>query len=236
MKEWFKPDMHVLEVGGGNGFQASILASWGCHVSSIDISKSKARPLHSHFPVQVYDGRHVPFPDRTFDAVFSSNVLEHVPHLPEVLDEISRVVKKEGIAVHILPSSSWRFWTSVSLYPYLVKHLFEVRGSSPTSDQHSADSTRSRDWKTRLRGALFPGPHGAYPTAIHELFSYSRTRWLRVFRAHGFDIVKCSSNGLFYTGYMIFPSVSLVTRRRLAQIMGSACHIYIVQVGPPKNI
>ncbi|MBG9377466.1 methyltransferase domain-containing protein [Panacibacter sp. DH6] len=53
-------------------------------------------PGHPHFNEQIdvfYDGKHIPFQDNYFDAVFSSEVFEHVFNLEEVLKEIYRVMK-----------------------------------------------------------------------------------------------------------------------------------------------
>ena len=43
-----------------------------------------------------YDGKTIPFDDHSFDAVFSSEVFEHVFTLPEILPEIARVLKPGG--------------------------------------------------------------------------------------------------------------------------------------------
>ena len=51
---------------------------------------------HSHKDEQVdvlYDGRHIPFPDNSFDSVFSSEVMEHLFNPDEMLPEINRVMK-----------------------------------------------------------------------------------------------------------------------------------------------
>ena len=37
IKRWFRPGMKVLEIGGGSGFQASVVASWGYQLMSIDL-------------------------------------------------------------------------------------------------------------------------------------------------------------------------------------------------------
>jgi len=56
----------------------------------------------------------IPFEDHAFDIVFSSNVLEHIPHVVEFQKEIQRVLKPDGIAIHVLPSSSWRVWSNMT--------------------------------------------------------------------------------------------------------------------------
>jgi len=43
-----------------------------------------------------YDGRNLPFEDASFDAVFCSEVFEHVFNLEEILKELHRVLKPGG--------------------------------------------------------------------------------------------------------------------------------------------
>jgi SAM-dependent methyltransferase len=61
---------------------------------------------HEHVNSKVdvfYDGKTIPFPDETFDAVFCSEVFEHVFNLEEILDEIIRVLKKDGQMLITVP-------------------------------------------------------------------------------------------------------------------------------------
>jgi SAM-dependent methyltransferase len=59
---------------------------------------------HSYSKVDVYyDGKHIPFPNETFDALFCSEVLEHVFNPNEVLPEIHRVLKKDALALITVP-------------------------------------------------------------------------------------------------------------------------------------
>ncbi len=102
----------ILEIGAGTGWQASLLESRGYEVHGIDL------PLESFlgtriWPVIDYDGKHIPFEDNSFDVIFSSNVLEHVPHVREFQAEIHRVLKPEGVVIHLIPSSSWRIWSNI---------------------------------------------------------------------------------------------------------------------------
>src|SRR5215471_15028097 len=59
---------------------------------------------HSHSRVDVYyDGNHIPFPDKSFDALFCSEVLEHVFNPDDVLTEIARVLKPGAKAILTTP-------------------------------------------------------------------------------------------------------------------------------------
>ena len=230
-KQWFKPGMRILEIGGGSGFQAQIISSWGCEVSSIDIAATDDRTSRYH-AVHLYDGFSIPFADGTFERVYSSNVLEHVVNLPRMLKEISRVVKPEGIVIHVLPTSSWRFWTSLTHYAAIVKHGLGKAGITSSSDTLPSldEYVGSRGWFSVFKRMLFDGPHGEYPNAIYELYAYCKSRWLRVFEESGFEIIRCYNNELFYTGYGIIPGLALNYRRRLARYLGSAARIYVMRI------
>jgi 2-polyprenyl-3-methyl-5-hydroxy-6-metoxy-1,4-benzoquinol methylase len=109
----------VLEIGAGTGWQARALAQHGFEVEAIDLPASLYAESRV-WPVQDYDGVSIPFPSHVFDVVFSSSTLEHIPHLRTLLGEMRRVLKEGGIAVHIVPSASWRFWTSLT---HLLRYL-----------------------------------------------------------------------------------------------------------------
>ena len=70
----------------------------------------------SGFPIKDYDGRTIPLPDASVDVVFSSNVLEHVPDLSRMHAEIRRVLAPGGICIHVVPTHTWRLWTTLTSY------------------------------------------------------------------------------------------------------------------------
>jgi len=228
---WLKPGTQVLEIGGADGLQASVLASWGCQVQSIDIPERPAA-AKTWFPVRDYDGQHLPFADAQFDVVYSSNVLEHIPDVPAMLAEIRRILRPEGLCVHILPTSAWRFWTLATHYPSIALRLLGV--TSTETEPHGTPAAtptapvRHR-WLRRLKNGLIPPPHGEYSSAFAELYTYSETRWKDVFRRCGFDVVQTQPVDMFYTGHMLFPGIALGLRRTLAGLLGSACRLYVLK-------
>lgn len=66
----------ILEVGSGAGYLQDVVADY----TGLDISSS-ARS-HYHKPFVVASATDMPFPDASFDAIWTINVLEHVRECP----------------------------------------------------------------------------------------------------------------------------------------------------------
>lgn len=221
----------VLEIGGGNGFQAAVLASWGFSVISIDID-TQGTWTHRYFDVVGYDGTVIPVENRKIDVIFSSNVLEHISQtdLMSLFAQMRRVLASGGFAVHLMPSPAWRIFTMLAHYPWLVVRV--MRGSKAVGGMAQptlAAVTKRRGLRGLIARALWPAPHGEYPSSIVELFAYREQAWRRRFEAGGFEIMRCYPAGVFYTGYTLFPRLSISWRQALAKLLGSACKVYVVK-------
>jgi len=226
---WFPRRARVLELGGADGFQARIMRDRGYDVASIDIAGRPA-PERAFFDVQLYDGVHIPFPDQAFDVVFSSNVLEHISGLPAMLREIRRVLRTDGLTIHLVPSASWRVWTTVVHYPWQARRLLwrgdPRRGAAGTGAGASAASVGAAE---RVKRALGLAAHGEYPNALSEVHYFRRARWERFLADHGLELLHAGGNELFYTGYGMFPQTSVPTRRRLSRVLGASCHLFVAR-------
>lgn len=97
----------TLEVGCGSGGYALHLAeNIGCNVVGLDVNASgvhnanqlaTARGLAARACFELCDAsKRFPFNDTTFDAVFSNDVLCHIPGRLNVLGEMFRVLKPGG--------------------------------------------------------------------------------------------------------------------------------------------
>ena len=225
----FKPGLRVLEIGGGSGYQASIIDSWGCNIVALDLGDRSSEQAR-YYPVQEYDGARIPFPGASFDLVFSSNVLEHVGDLKPLCREMHRVLVPGGVALHILPTPAWRWWTIVAHYPYLLKR-FAGRGEVGAAVRlpSANEVLKRRGLRYMLGMALFASAHGEYPNAISELYYYSNRRWTRFFRESGFEIVASHDAGVFHTGYALLPGLSIRVRRLLGRVLGSACRAFVLR-------
>lgn len=224
----------VLELGGGTGQQARLLAARGVDIVSVDVAGS-IYENERVFDVIRYDGSHLPFADATFDVVFSSNVLEHVADLPTLLDEMARVLVPGGFGLHAMPTHGWRFWTSVSHYANLVEMLLRCLPAFVPREYSFRET-----WRAPVRGlrrmagtvykGLVPERHGERGNVLTEIGYFHPAWWRRQFGASGWIVEKDRPMRLFYTGYMVLGGrLSLQARARLQRLLGAACQLYLVR-------
>jgi 2-polyprenyl-3-methyl-5-hydroxy-6-metoxy-1,4-benzoquinol methylase len=91
----------ILDCGCGEGALLPSLSKLSQRVTAIDLDTRAAERLTQHFRLPNVTVRQasvdrLPFPDASFDAVFSADVLEHIPVLEPALAEINRVLKPGG--------------------------------------------------------------------------------------------------------------------------------------------
>ena len=217
----------ILDIGGGKGWQAKFLSEKGFSVDAIDVSEEADRVWN----VKIYDGDHIPHSDESFDVVFSSNTLEHIPKVEKFQKEILRVLKKEGVAIHILPTASWRINTFITHYIFVVREIFRsFRAQSGVSDSVVASARKKNSLFQLIVKTLFPSRHGEKGNSITEIWYFSRFWWLKMFRKNGWDVEVCKPLKLFYTGYVTFgSSLSMSKRIILHNIFGSSTRVYLLR-------
>lgn len=222
----------ILDFGAGPGQQSLQLCDLGFEVEAVDIEDSDYAAQRV-FPVRTYDGKVLPFPDRHFDAVVSSNVLEHVPDLGQALREMSRVLRPGGVMVHVMPTATWRLWTTLAEFPAAPRNA--LRGlRSPASNRGARAQLQAWRWKLVQTGwlvrPLLFRPHGVSRSSLCELWTFSRHRWKRAFAREGFEIAQVKSLMLWYTGEILAgPRLPLESRKRAARRLGSSTAMYIVK-------
>jgi SAM-dependent methyltransferase len=230
LRDYLPATGKVLDFGAGTGQQALALKELGLDVEAIDVASSPH--LESRvFDVTTYDGISLPYPDAHFDVVMSSNVLEHVQDLRNALRELSRVLKPGGTMLHVLPSSSWRLWSTLAEFVAapIAAFLAVVRGPQGVW----VGMARWRWTAAQLVAALRPLrflPHGVDRCALTELCSFSRPAWLRRFAANDCSVLRVAPLKLWYTGEMVLgPRLSLLHRTCLAAWLGSATVLYVIR-------
>lgn len=98
--------MHVLDVGSGIGGSSRCLArEFGCRVTGIDLTDEYCRVaamltervgLSALVGYQQGDALHLPFPDRTFDVVWTEHVAMNIPDKTRLYREMFRVLNPGG--------------------------------------------------------------------------------------------------------------------------------------------
>lgn len=101
-----KPGESVLDSGCGEGVIAILLAKRGIASTGSDISQpniehanelAKSQGVEALTTFVLGDAEHLPFPDKSFDVVISSHVLEHLPDFDQGFRELCRVARKRVI-------------------------------------------------------------------------------------------------------------------------------------------
>jgi SAM-dependent methyltransferase len=107
----------VLDIGSGDGHFATIAfndqVDVGLDPSSRTFREAKLRGGY-RFLIQA-DGGNIPFPAGYFNSGFSNSVLEHIPHVQNVLDEIGRVLKPGAPFVFCVPNHQFSSSLSIGL-------------------------------------------------------------------------------------------------------------------------
>lgn len=126
----------ILDIGCGDGaIDADILEKkQGLSIVGVDIYK----PSSPRIKVGVFDGRRVPFPDKSFDCVLLIDTLHHTENPKALLGEAVRVTKRclivkdhyaqTPIANHVLKFMDWvgnRPYGVVLTYKYLSSSQWE---------------------------------------------------------------------------------------------------------------
>lgn len=110
----------ILDLGCGDGFFASILFDSGVD-AGIDMNKkevNKASSLKVYKELYAIDAKKMPFASKKFNTVLSNCVMEHVKPLDEVLEEVSRVLKKNGIFIFTVPSD---YFNKMLFFPNIFR-------------------------------------------------------------------------------------------------------------------
>jgi 2-polyprenyl-3-methyl-5-hydroxy-6-metoxy-1,4-benzoquinol methylase len=89
----------ILDLGCGSGIYFNLFKQYATDVDGIDVSEQSVMLCREkgYRLVKLADAVALPFPDESFDYVFTSEVLEHVEDHTTMLKEIQRVLKPNGI-------------------------------------------------------------------------------------------------------------------------------------------
>jgi SAM-dependent methyltransferase len=160
----------VLDVGAGDGNVLSELDHRGVaqELYALEISPSgveaiQARQLAGLKDARLFDGYHIPYPDKHFDLAVAIHVLEHVEHERLLLREMRRVARRvyvevpleHGIGVRRSIANGRQFGHINFYTPATLRNLLESSGLEVTDCRVGASSLRYEQHVSgRLRGYL----------------------------------------------------------------------------------
>lgn len=110
----------VLDAGAGRLAYKNLLLNYADSYESVDFKKIN---LNIDY---IADLEKLPMPDGTYDSIFCSQVLEHVPNPDKALAELYRVLKKRGILILTVPHLGYLHNEPYDFYRYTkygVLHL-----------------------------------------------------------------------------------------------------------------
>ena len=122
-----RPDERVLDVATGTGAVAlELQRQKRCTVVGLDQSAQMLEVARQRLPgVELVEGDadHLPFPDRSFDAVTFTYLLRYVDDPGATLRELARVVRpggtvaglEFGVPPNAVARTAWRFYVQVGL-------------------------------------------------------------------------------------------------------------------------
>lgn len=99
--------LKILDFGAGIGTSTPYFLKLfpDASITCLDVSEKSLNIGRSRFPgsvnFQLFNGKTIPFPDKTFDVIFAACVFHHIPHSEhaDLLKEWLRVLKTGGQAI-----------------------------------------------------------------------------------------------------------------------------------------
>jgi SAM-dependent methyltransferase len=206
VKDFDLRDRPVLEIGSGRGYLQDVAQNY----TGLDISPSVARFYHKKFVLG--SATALPFPDDTFDGVWSIWVFEHVPNPEQAFREARRVTKDKGV-MFLLPfwnCSPWaaegyevRPYSDFNLAGKLIKASIPLRSSwaywLPTQlPIRAVRSVVARNGPTRLRYRRLTPNYEKYwmsdSDAVNAIDSHEAMLW---FLSRGDECLNCDDASVF---------------------------------------
>ncbi len=126
----------MLEIGCGNAIGSVLFSdrvdkivatdlpiyNLATHTVGLNYAERLIRSINiNNISLLACQAEELPFADESFDLVFSAFVLEHVNSKKRTVNEIKRVLKKNGLAIAMVPNFMERLYAPLHFYPYLFQ-------------------------------------------------------------------------------------------------------------------
>lgn len=130
----------VLEIGLGQGADSEQIIRRGALWSGVDLTPESIDRVRMRLSLhglpferlEQASALALPFPDHSFDIVFSHGVLHHIPEVRRAQAEIARVLRPDGRLIAMLYAKhSLNYWLSIVVLRRISLALLYLLGISP---------------------------------------------------------------------------------------------------------
>ncbi|GAB3993169.1 hypothetical protein GCM10028807_27760 [Spirosoma daeguense] len=119
----------VLDIASGEGYGTRLLSDHAEHVYGVDISDdavshAKVKYKKNNLTFLVGDAISIPIQSNSIDVVVSFETIEHIDKHQSMIDEIKRVLKKDGVLIISSPDKLHYTDLNDSVNHFHVKELY----------------------------------------------------------------------------------------------------------------
>jgi SAM-dependent methyltransferase len=210
VKPFIPENSWFLDVGCGAGHNLWLAKEeLKCRVHGLDpdpgahgVGRYSYRAADS-LPVEKGVSEKLPYPDQSFDIVFSSHVLEHVNDVEQSLSEMSRVLKNNGRLIIGMPTATMG-WIGLVTQLLLTTHIRWYEFFRAPRLQ-------------KIKFLFLPASHSAAgKTVLHDLVHYRVKCWSQPIGA-AFVITRTLRPALYP-----YPDFRQLFRLRISKKLGSS--------------
>jgi SAM-dependent methyltransferase len=120
----------VLDIASGEGYGSRNLAEEAAHVYGVDIDAEAVahagrKYKKDNLSFQVGSCEAIPLPDASIDVVVSFETIEHHDKHQEMMSEIKRVLRPDGLLIISSPNKHVHQDINKNINPYHIKELYE---------------------------------------------------------------------------------------------------------------
>jgi SAM-dependent methyltransferase len=133
----------VLDLGSAEGRLVKELSKKLPNLDFVGIDLHSSRTF---IHVKKYDGKKIPFPDNSFDCVMIIDVLHHIEHPEEILQEVRRVSKKYVL----IKDHYWK-----NKIDFLILKHADYIGNKPYGIALPYNFLRISDWRKIIKKTNF---------------------------------------------------------------------------------
>ena len=225
----------ILEIGSGDGYVIEKLSEEYPTLDFLGLEMDGSYYKNKSKMVLNYDGNDLSFLEKKFDLVFSLHVIEHIKDLNSHAKQVKNILNPNGFWVNIVPSNTWRLFTTLNYYPSLFFNFFSLL------KRYRFIKSKNNKIVSKLNKSpfyfLIPHRHGEKGNFITEFFYFKISYWSKILRKICLDnnmlLVQSSKIPLFYFSRDLFRNLlNDKLRNQMANVFGGSSILLISKNKP----